>query len=134
VLETPELLSSLAAFSKARQDPDAEEAPSAESMLLLRVQAAASYYSLNRTLMEYPPLVDADISMWDVVCGALGLLTQAVLDPFLLNILPRSLAPTAAYITVVAGASWFISAFVYRYLLSIAAGPLSTPPLKPHTD
>ena len=34
-----------------------------ESVLFLRIQAAASYYSTNRTLMDYPLPVDVDISM-----------------------------------------------------------------------
>jgi hypothetical protein len=38
-------------------------APSAaQSVLFLRIQAAASYYSTNRTLMEHPEPVDVDIS------------------------------------------------------------------------
>jgi hypothetical protein len=36
--------------------------PTLQSVLFLRVQAAASYYSANRTLMEHPEPVDVDIS------------------------------------------------------------------------
>ncbi|KAH8701186.1 hypothetical protein GQ44DRAFT_632396, partial [Phaeosphaeriaceae sp. PMI808] len=36
--------------------------PIAQSVVLLRIQAAASYYSTNRTLMEIPELVDVDIT------------------------------------------------------------------------
>jgi len=71
VFATPELVSSLAQYSEQRQahvNADgqdfkgvASEAP--ESVLFLRLQAAASYYSTNRTLMDDPPAVDADISM-----------------------------------------------------------------------
>jgi hypothetical protein len=40
-------------------------APSAaQSVLFLRIQAAASYYTTNRTLMEQPERVDVDISMF----------------------------------------------------------------------
>lgn len=57
-------------------------------------------------------------------------LTQSVLDPFLLNVLPQSLGPFAIYFTAVAIAAWFLSGYIYRWLLSIAAEPAS----KPHTD
>lgn len=53
-----------------------------------------------------------------------------VLDPFLLNILPRSLAPVAIYITFVAVAAWFLSGYIYRWLLSEA----EESPSKAHTD
>lgn len=36
-------------------------------------------------------------------------LVDIILDPYVLNVLPRSLVPTAAYILVVAVASWFLS-------------------------
>lgn len=111
VFDTPELISSLAGFSdRARTSPPltlgytADSSSTAQSVLFLRVQAAASYYSTNKTLMEYPPLVDADI----------------ILDPFILNLLPRSLAPTAIYITVVALAAWFISGYTYRWIITVS--------------
>ncbi|KAF2878322.1 hypothetical protein BDV95DRAFT_478548 [Massariosphaeria phaeospora] len=123
VLDTPNLLSSLALYSEQRQPNSLDalapsnEAPLApQSVLFLRVQAAASYYSNNQTLMKFPPPVDADI----------------ILDPYLLNLLPRSLGPTAAYITLVAIGAWFISGFIYRWLLSVAIAAES--PAKPHTD
>ena len=85
-----------------------------ESILLLRIQAAASYYSSNRTLMEHPPLVDVDI----------------ILDPFILNILPRSLQSTAIYISIVSVGAWFLSGYIYRWLALVAVEP----PLKDHAD
>jgi hypothetical protein len=39
-----------------------------------------------------------------------------VLDPYLLNIFPQSLLPTAAYIVVLAVASWFLSGFAWSKL------------------
>jgi hypothetical protein len=39
-----------------------------------------------------------------------------VLDPYLLNIFPQSLLPTAAYIIVLAVASWFLSGFAWSKL------------------
>jgi hypothetical protein len=41
---------------------------------------------------------------------------DTVLDPYLLNIFPQSLLPTAAYIIVLAVASWFLSGFVWSKL------------------
>ncbi|CAG5153960.1 uncharacterized protein ALTATR162_LOCUS3403 [Alternaria atra] len=122
VFNTPELISSLAQYNSAlRSEPVDDEIitkgaqPAApESMLFLRLQAAASYYSTNRTLMDYPPPVDADI----------------ILDSFILNVFPQSLGPVAIYITAVAVGAWFLSGYIYRWLLSVAAEP----PSKPHTD
>ncbi|KAI4958574.1 hypothetical protein J4E86_004178 [Alternaria arbusti] len=122
VFDTPEFISSLSEYNSViRRDPvdddgNTKEAPPAapESVLFLRLQAAASYYSTNRTLMDYPPPVDADI----------------ILDPFILNVFPQSLGPIAIYITAVALGAWFLSGHIYRWLLSVAAES----PSKPHTD
>ncbi|KAF2734044.1 hypothetical protein EJ04DRAFT_399168, partial [Polyplosphaeria fusca] len=124
VFDAPDLIASLAAYSEQRQQSVQEEGellseqqpPISPSTLFLRIQAAASFYSSNKTLMEHPPLVDADIT--------------TVLDPYLWNILPRSLAPTVAYICAVAPLVWLLSGFIYRFLLSVAAD--ST--LKAHDD
>jgi hypothetical protein len=69
VFDTPELISSLAQYSERRQDRTLQEldktgtgSEAAEGVLFLRVQAAASYYTTNRTLMERPLPVDVDIS------------------------------------------------------------------------
>jgi hypothetical protein len=67
VFDTPERITSLAQYSEQEQvssDPKEIRHDPAEpqSVLFLRVQAAASYYSTNRTLMEHPELVDVDIS------------------------------------------------------------------------
>lgn len=121
VFDTPDLISSLARYSEQRQESvldhpkNADPAlPIPQSVLFLRIQAAASFYSLNRTLMESPPAVETDI----------------ILDPFILNILPRSLGPVAVYITLVAVGAYFLSGYIYRWLLSLAVEP----PPKPHTD
>lgn len=71
MFDTPLLIQSLAHYSeqlpdtKRKEGPplNLEASPVAQSLLLLRVQAAASYYSTNRTLMDFPQPVDADISM-----------------------------------------------------------------------
>jgi len=49
--------------------------------------------------MAHPPPVDVDI----------------ILDPFLLNVLPRSLLPTILYILVVALAGYFVSRRVLSF-------------------
>ncbi|KAL1601454.1 hypothetical protein SLS60_006369 [Paraconiothyrium brasiliense] len=111
VFETPELISSLAGYSdRGRTLPlqklgyTTDGSATAQSVLFLRVQAAASYYSTNKTLMAYPSPVDVDI----------------ILDPFILNVLPRSLGPTAIYIIVVAVAAYFISGYIYRWTITVS--------------
>lgn len=64
--------------------------------MFLRIQAAADYFTMNRTLMEHVPLVFVDI----------------ILDPYILNILPRSLIPTVGYIILLAIGSWYLSKYV----------------------
>lgn len=125
VWDNPSLAASLADYVGQRQVPSADEprfsydddaaaAAAEESVLLLRVQAAASYYSLNRTLMEHPLPVDVDI----------------ILDPFILNILPRSLGSIAVHIAFVAVAAWFLSDYIFRRLASEVDEPL----FKDHAD
>lgn len=88
------------------------ESPSAtqESFLFLRVQAAADFFTTNKTLMLQPPAADVDL----------------ILDPYLGNIFPRSLVPTAVYITLLALSAWYLSGIVWRILAS--------PATKQHTD
>lgn len=139
-LSNPDLLSSLAKFSepllasapskssvKASKDKDYLYPPKArrqpnsprvekkllsnsltstseiESVLFLRILAAADYYTANSTLMESVQPVKADI----------------ILDPFLLNVFPRSLVPTAIYVLPVAVLVYFIGAYIAQ-TLSIA--------------
>lgn len=138
MFDTPELIASLARYSEQLpeqrspgQSVDKDtESTSVESLLYLRVQAAASYYSTNRTLMGFPPPVDVDISTSNIENERPYKLTWTVLDPFLLNIFPRSLGPVAIYITAVAIGAWFLSGYIYRWLLSV----VSEAPSKPHTD
>ncbi|KAH8678162.1 hypothetical protein BX600DRAFT_431456 [Xylariales sp. PMI_506] len=77
------------------------------SVLLLHLHAAASYYTTNQTLMENVPPVLVDI----------------ILDPFLFNVLPRSLLPTVGYIIVVAIISWFLARRISVWLQSLATQP-----------
>ena len=59
---------------------------------------------MNRTLMENVPPVFVDI----------------ILDPYLFNVLPRSLAPTVAYIILLAIGSWYLSKYISRWIQSLA--------------
>ncbi|KAL4821539.1 hypothetical protein BDW67DRAFT_150984 [Aspergillus spinulosporus] len=74
---TPNRHGSVSAVADTVLEPD--------SVLLLRISAAADYFSLDQELMENVPPVLADI----------------ILDPFLGNVFPKSLVPTAAWICVV---------------------------------
>ncbi|KAK0626239.1 hypothetical protein B0T14DRAFT_534436 [Immersiella caudata] len=108
VFDTPDLIASLWAYSTARQPADAT--PKAQtsgerrsSVLFLEIIAAADFFTTNATLMQNPPLVDADIT----------------LDPFLFNVLPRSLVPTIGYIIVVAAGSFMVARWVVAQIHTI---------------
>jgi hypothetical protein len=116
VWSTPDLIQSLAAYSYSRQsDQDTQPGKPnvkrpeehAASLMLLRIYAAADYFTDNVSLMQSPPPVLADV----------------ILDPFLFNIVPTSLLPTAAYLIIVALASWFVARNIATWLQSIATAP-----------
>ncbi|PGH33808.1 hypothetical protein GX50_03377 [[Emmonsia] crescens] len=67
------------------------------SALFLQIHAAADYFTLNKGLMANVPPVHADV----------------ILDPYVLNIFPKSLLPTAMYILILAGVAWAISWLVW---------------------
>ncbi|KAL3481128.1 hypothetical protein BJX99DRAFT_219105 [Aspergillus californicus] len=109
VLEETSLLSALSLYSSARLSASpqhsastltrrASSAPTANSVLFLRIDAAADYFSLNKDLMETVPPVLVDI----------------ILDPFLGNVFPKSLVPTAGYIVVVACLAVFVAGWIAR--------------------
>lgn len=58
------------------------------------------------------PLGHLDIILTD----AIGL----VLDPFLLNVFPRSLLPTAGYLVLIAIGAWYLSEFIWQCLSRFA--------------
>lgn len=119
--DTPALISSLAEYSSSRiqegeaagdgnavYSPDSKPRPNKKprktrpasgskerhaSMLLLQILAAADYYTDNQTLMSNVAPVHVDI----------------ILDPFIMNALPQSLAPTVGYVLFVAAAFWFVA-------------------------
>lgn len=66
------------------------------SVLFLRIDAAADYFTTDRELMLRPEPVLADV----------------ILDPFVLNVLPRTLVPTVGYVVLVAAASWVLASRV----------------------
>ncbi|OKL57082.1 hypothetical protein UA08_07674 [Talaromyces atroroseus] len=82
--------------------------PPADCILFLRIYAAADYFTTNTTLMNHVPPVVADI----------------ILDPFLFNVFPRSLVPTALYITVIAVIAYFVGGFLAKSLAGIVATAL----------
>lgn len=113
-LSTPELISSLSDYAHRRRasltDGEAHQLAAArykpsndakeKSLLFLRIQAAADYFSLNKTLMDNVPDVHVDL----------------VLDPYILNIFPQSLVPTAGYILIIAIVAWFLQGWIFRQL------------------
>ena len=74
-------------------------------MLFLRVRAAADFFTTNKDLMSRPPPVDVDL----------------ILDPYVFNIFPRSLGPTAAYIVALAFVAWIVSGAAWKFLQTDAA-------------
>jgi hypothetical protein len=77
--------------------------------LFLQVFAAADYYTTNKTLMENVPAVYVDI----------------ILDPYIFNLFPRSLVPTAAYLTLLAIGSWYLAKYINRWVQNLAIHDVS---------
>jgi len=113
VFETPELIQSLSDFAYSRigtaadpADVTTNETEQTSSVLFVRIITAADYYSDYTELMENPPPVLVDL----------------ILDPFLFNVLPRSLLPTGGYIVCVAIAAWFVASHITSQIKSFAEG------------
>ncbi|KFY26799.1 hypothetical protein V493_03851 [Pseudogymnoascus sp. VKM F-4281 (FW-2241)] len=116
VFKTPSLIMSLAEYSETQQSKPESVGDSIksalqpatgateQSLLLLSISVAADYYTMDAALMDNPPPVLVDI----------------ILDPFILNVFPRSLVPTAGYITMVAIGSFFVARFMSRFLARVA--------------
>lgn len=119
VWDSPELLASLHAYSASQQQQQqqqsdgpslstSKEGDSSEreaSILLLRILAAADYFTPDAALMSSVPPVDVDI----------------ILDPFLLNVLPRSIAGTACYIVGVAVVAYLVAGGVASRIRGLIA-------------
>ncbi|GAB7340801.1 hypothetical protein MBLNU457_7169t2 [Dothideomycetes sp. NU457] len=121
VFDTPSLIQDLAEYSEIRRvrfphqgdiGDQATLETTPQSVLLLRIWAAADFFSLDSDLMKYPPAVKVDI----------------ILDPYLLNIFPASLLPTGGYILAIAFISWFVSGAFWSWL------QYSPPASKQHGD
>ena len=84
------------------------EGPS--SILFLRILTAADYYTMNQTLMDQVRPVFVDI----------------ILDPYVFNVFPRSLIPTASYIVILAVGSWFLSKHVSKWVSDVAKGDVDS--------
>lgn len=127
VFETPELIISLAKYSESRQPKlvgtedqkpgistaDIASKPGVEdvsSTLFLRVLAAADYFTMNQTLMDQVPPVFVDV----------------ILDPYVFNVFPRSLIPTASYIIVLTIGSLFLSKYISNWVSVVAKGELDS--------
>jgi hypothetical protein len=122
VFETPELITSLAEYSESMPyttEPIKRQAPSkynalkrvrvktveqTQSILFLQIFSTADYYTADKGLMENVPPVLVDI----------------ILDPFILNIFPRSLLPTAGYLIALAIGSWLLAQIVVAWLGQVA--------------
>ncbi|KAL9620295.1 MAG: hypothetical protein Q9160_005194 [Pyrenula sp. 1 TL-2023] len=89
---------------KLRKSGDGNANPS-RSILFLQVYAAADYFTINDAAMSHVPPVLVDV----------------ILDEFVLNIFPRSLLPTAAYILLVAAVAWIMAGYVWKILDHMAS-------------
>ncbi|KAL4907465.1 hypothetical protein BDW74DRAFT_124733 [Aspergillus multicolor] len=109
LLEDRSLLDTISSYSAAAIPSRQGGNSDAYSALLLRISAAADYFSLDTELMENVPPVLADI----------------ILDPFLGNVFPKSLVPTAAWIGVVSCFAVIIARWIAREFASVVnlAGP-----------
>ncbi|KAJ5683674.1 uncharacterized protein N7477_000019 [Penicillium maclennaniae] len=85
-------------WTSKRGSPD--PAPTKDSVLFLRVRAAADYFSPDEALMRDVPPVTVDL----------------ILDPFLWNVFPRSLLPTAGWIGVVSVVAIVVARWVAKEL------------------
>ncbi|EMC96745.1 hypothetical protein BAUCODRAFT_70175 [Baudoinia panamericana UAMH 10762] len=114
VFDEPQLIQALATYSNAQQSLGVKQVSSfdgqsSESLLFLRTQSAADFFTTNQSLMQQPPLVDVEL----------------ILDPYVANAIPWSLGLTAVYLAALAVGSWSLSGTVWRRLFIIG---------KPHAD
>lgn len=82
----------------------------AESVLFLRVFAAAEYVSADPQLMEEVPPVLVDI----------------ILDEYLFNVLPRSLVPTIAWMATVGFVAWWLGGWAVQGLVGIVSSAITS--------
>ncbi|CAI4211546.1 unnamed protein product [Parascedosporium putredinis] len=113
ILEDAELVVALSHYAASRASdtdsgsgPDVDALRTPPSRLLLRVVAAADYFTDDAALMKNPEPVHIDV----------------ILDPFLYNVLPRSLIPTIGYIAALVPVAWFVARRVSGGLQQVARG------------
>ncbi|KAL4979409.1 hypothetical protein BDW66DRAFT_102391 [Aspergillus desertorum] len=112
-LEDRALFDAINSYSVAAATPNrqgdtpavANIASKLDSVLLLRISAAADYFSLDQELMENVPPVLADI----------------ILDPFLRNVFPKSLVPTAVWTGVISCVAVVVARWIAREFASVVA-------------
>jgi len=80
--------------------------------------------------MNQPPPVLVDLSKMNLYDSSWSRANTflVVLDPYVFNIFPQSLLPTALYITIIAILSWYLSDYIYAWLNKVAQQE------KPHTE
>ncbi|CAO1602204.1 hypothetical protein XANCAGTX0491_005834 [Xanthoria calcicola] len=103
VFSNPALISSLALFSEELQALPpfvSNKRQPNTSLLFLKVNAKAAYFTPNTTLMTDVPVVAVDL----------------ILDPYILNVLPASLAPIGLHLILIAIVSWPLSKAIYHFL------------------
>lgn len=109
VQSTPKLAQSLSEYMSSLDTHSNAQKPHAHepvaSGLLLHIQAAADYYTDDQALMKNPPPVLVDL----------------ILDPYLYNVVPRSLVPTVGYLIVVGIVTWFVAQWIASTLRTIAS-------------
>ncbi|KAK7980353.1 ubiquitin-conjugating enzyme [Apiospora arundinis] len=105
VFESAELITELSDYSLSRQKPEEADVDHEDDGIKAQILAAADYYTTNKTLMNEVPPVYVDI----------------ILDPYVFNLLPRSLLPTIGYVIAVAILSWFLGRYISSWIQSIAA-------------
>ncbi|KMU82893.1 hypothetical protein CIHG_00676 [Coccidioides immitis H538.4] len=119
VLDFPSLSSSLIDYSAVKlteHSPPSRlsSASPSTSSLLLVIDAAADYFTLNETLMDHVPPVVVDI----------------ILDPYLMNIFPKSLVPTALYVALATVVAWW----AFRFVQSCVSGIVNSANMETNTE
>ncbi|PHH51520.1 hypothetical protein CFIMG_008702RA00001 [Ceratocystis fimbriata CBS 114723] len=111
VFSTPALISSLADYANTLPPTSSPASPSTDersaSVMFLRISAAADYVTSSAisSANRDPVLVLADV----------------ILDPFVYNIVPRSLLPTIAYLAIVAPLTLLLGRALAVWMMGCAA-------------
>ena len=102
VLESETLFSSLKSYANSSERHFLSVPPALDShSLFLRISAKADYHSSSANLVSQPPPVH----------------TEIILDPFVFNLLPRSLIPHSISIVSLSLLAWLLSGIIWRSVL-----------------